>query len=99
VVNRNAGAKTTTLERNVGGQYRWQSAGTVRYKVQGSQLVIVIPRAALGLKALPAAIDFKWADHCYAKGDWTDFTLNGDAAPDDRFNYRARLMPAKGGLK
>jgi len=24
-------------------------------------------------------------------GDWTDFTLNGDAAPNDRFNYRAQL--------
>jgi hypothetical protein len=53
---------------------------------------IAIPRKAIGIDTLPAIIDFKWADHCYAKGDWTDFTLNGDAAPDDRFNYRAKLI-------
>jgi len=22
-------------------------------------------------------------------GEWSDFTLNGDAAPNDRYNYRA----------
>jgi hypothetical protein len=37
----------------------------------------------------PAQLDFKWADNCIAAGDWTDFTLNGDAAPNDRFNFRA----------
>ena len=53
----------------------------------------LVERALSGLKLthLPATIDFKWADRCYAKGDWTDFTLNGDAAPNDRFNYRAVL--------
>jgi len=41
----------------------------------------------------PAQLDFKWADNCIVAGDWTDFTLNGDAAPNDRFNYRALLKP------
>ena len=91
VVNRYAGAATTSLERNVGGKYAWQPAAKVQYHVSGSEMEIAIPRAALGLVAGPATIDFKWADHCFAKGDWTDFTLNGDAAPDDRFSYRARL--------
>jgi len=54
--------------------------------------VIALPRTALGVKTLPATINFKWADHCFAKGDWTDFTLNGDAAPNDRFNFRANLV-------
>jgi hypothetical protein len=43
------------------------------------------------MKSPPATLDFKWADNCIAVGDWTDFTLNGDAAPNDRFNYRAQL--------
>ena len=50
---------------------------------------MAIPRSLLGTSI--DKIDFRWADHCFAKGDWTDFTLNGDAAPDDRFNYRAIL--------
>ena len=40
---------------------------------------------------LPAVIDFKWADNIQQTGDASDFTLNGDAAPNDRFNYRATL--------
>ena len=36
-------------------------------------------------------IDFKWSDNCFARGDWTDFGLNGDAAPNDRYDYRAVL--------
>ena len=50
-----------------------------------------IPRAVFGKGPLPAAIDFKWADNIQQTGDWSDFTLNGDAAPNDRFNYRARF--------
>ena len=91
VVNRSVGAKTTSLERNIGGRYQWRPLPPVTYVVRGNEMEIAVPRSAMGIKRLPATIDFKWADHCYAKGDWTDFTLNGDAAPDDRFNYRAKL--------
>ena len=49
----------------------------------------LIPWRLLGWKSPPAMLDFKWADNCLQAGDWTDFTLNGDAAPNDRFNYRA----------
>jgi hypothetical protein len=55
------------------------------------ELEVAIPWQTLGLKAPPAKLDFKWADNCHQAGDWSDFTLNGDAAPNDRFNYRARL--------
>jgi hypothetical protein len=53
--------------------------------------VVAVPRAAMGLKDGPVTIDFKWADNIQETGEWSDFTLNGDAAPNDRFNYRARL--------
>jgi len=92
VVNRHVGENVTSLERNVGGKYQWTSVMNVKYVVRGNQMEIAIPRKAIGIDTLPATIDFKWADNCYAKGDWTDFTLNGDAAPDDRFNYRAKLI-------
>jgi len=90
VLNRQVGSATTSLEKNVGNQYQWAPVGQVKYHAVGNQLMIAIPHSLLGGK-LPSAIDFKWADNCFAKGDWTDFTLNGDAAPNDRFNYHAEL--------
>ena len=82
----------TTLERNVGGRYEWRTVNSdVPFAVAGNEMELAVPRSILGLTNAAATIDFKWADHCHAKGDWTDFTLNGDAAPDYRFNFRAKL--------
>jgi hypothetical protein len=92
VVNRKPGESTTSIERNLGGRYEWETVGRVTFAHNGNEMEIAVPRKLAGVAALPATVDFKWADHCYAKGDWTDFTLNGDAAPDDRFNYRAKLV-------
>ena len=50
------------------------------------------PARRFGITALPAAIDFKWADNLQQTGDWSDFTLNGDAAPNDRYNFRANFQ-------
>lgn len=91
VVNRQVGAGTTSLEKNVGGGYAWHQVGTVHYAAAGNALMVTIPRRLLGVKSLPATLTFKWADNCYAKGDASDFTLNGDAAPDGRFSYVAHL--------
>ena len=79
-------ARTTTIRANLGGKYSWGEPRTIPFAMKGTQLELAIPRWILG--ANPLNFDFKWADNCYAKGDWTDFTLNGDAAPNDRFNYR-----------
>jgi len=98
LVNRRVGAKTASLEKNVGGKYQWQTVADVPYRTQGSELMLAVPRALLGAARLPPAIDFKWADNCFSKTPTaSEFTLNGDAAPDDRFNYRARL--GKGSAK
>ena len=82
----------TTLESNADGKYEWNIVSRdIQYAVRGSEMEVSIPRAMLKLGKSAVTIDFKWADHCFAKGDWTDFTLNGDAAPDGRFNFRAKL--------
>jgi hypothetical protein len=52
---------------------------------------LAVGRSALGIKMLPATLDFKWADNIGQTGEASDFTVNGDVAPNDRFNYRAVL--------
>ena len=73
--------------------YRWGTPSKVDYCAAGNELELAIPCAALGITSLPATIDFKWADNVQQTGEASDFTLNGDAAPNDRFNYRAVLNP------
>jgi len=94
VVNRSGVEKNaTTLERNIGGKYEWGSPVEVAYRAAGNELELAIPRAALGAGTDAVTIDFKWADGIQQTGDWSDFTLNGDAAPNDRYNFRA-MFPA-----
>ena len=83
-------ASPGSLERNVASGFAWSPVGKVKWRMQGNELELAVPWKSLGLKSPPAMLDFKWADNCIEARDWTDFTLNGDAAPNDRFNYRAR---------
>jgi len=84
-------ARTGLLERNIGGRYAWAAASPVEFQATGADLELAIPWAALGMRRPPQRLDFKWADGIAETGDWSDFTLNGDVAPNDRFNYRAVL--------
>lgn len=87
--------RRTRLERHAGEGYRWSTPVEVAWRRGERELELAIPRAVLGLNTLPATIDFKWADNLQQTGEWSDFTLHGDAAPNDRFNYRA-VLPAPG---
>ncbi len=90
VVNRaRPDARTASVERNVGGRYEWAPAGVAELRLGPSELELSVPWKTLGLRQAPARLDFKWADHPRPTGEWSDFTLNGDAAPNDRFNFRA----------
>jgi hypothetical protein len=95
LVNR---GKAGTLERNVNGGFAWAASGKVKWRAEETELELAIPWKSLGYKAPPATVDFKWADNCFESGDWSDFTLNGDAAPNDRFKYRARLTKDERGV-
>jgi hypothetical protein len=87
-------SSATVVERNIGGRYEWGSPVKVPFRLTENELELAIPRAVVGIAALPATIDFKWADNTQQTSDWSDFTLNGDAAPNDRFNYRAKFRTA-----
>ncbi|MGQ9524948.1 MAG: hypothetical protein ACUVTZ_08940 [Armatimonadota bacterium] len=97
VVNRRVkDAQTTVLEANAGG-WNWRVVAEVPYRVSGSELMLAIPRAHLGLASQQVRVqfDFKWADNFQAEGDILDFLVNGDTAPNGRFNYR--YIGAEGG--
>jgi hypothetical protein len=78
-----------TLEHQTGDAYHWGSPVEVDYRVAGNELELAVPRAALGIAREQSSFDFKWADNIQQTGDWSDFTVNGDAAPNDRYNFRA----------
>ena len=80
--------KESWLERNAGG-WKWEKVAKVQLKVQGNELMLAVPRAALGLAdGETVALDFKWWDNPQKPGDIMDTYLSGDVAPDGRFNYR-----------
>lgn len=93
IVNRTPpNGKTAYIQRCIDNTFAWGPPVPVRCRYGGNQMEIAIERSILGLKKRRATIDFKWADNCLSEApSWTDFTLNGDAAPNDRFNYRAKL--------
>jgi len=71
---------------------------TISYRISGNELELAIPRQVLGVSSLLATIDFKWAANLEQVGDWSDFAINGDTAPNDRFNYRVRLREGSRGF-
>ena len=81
------------LEKHEGSGYHWGQPREITLRVAKNEMELSIPRTTLRISALPATIDFKWADNIQQTGEASDFTLNGDAAPNDRFNYRAVLGP------
>ncbi len=87
---------TSVLERNTGG-WQWEPVATITIPlhVEGNDLQLAIPRAALGLPPgdAPLSFDFKWADNLQNPGDVQDFYLSGDTAPAGRFKYRYKAEP------
>ncbi len=59
----------------------------VPYAVKGTDLELSLPRSLFG-SSESLRFDFKWADNQQQDGDIVEFAINGDAAPDRRFNYR-----------
>jgi hypothetical protein len=90
VVNRTIRDSTTTLLEESAGGWNWRSKAEVQYRVKRNELALAIRRAALGLDdpRAPIQLDFKWADNIQNHGQIDEFTLNGDSAPNGRFNYR-----------
>ena len=79
------------IEQNVGG-WNWKKVAKASYRIDGNQLHLAVPRAALQLAhhGTAVSIDFKWADNIQKPGDVMDFYTSGDVAPAGRFFFRYR---------
>ena len=79
----------TTLKAWRAGQ--WQTVGQISYRVNGNGLELAIPRALVGQKDKTPAFDFHWADNIQKFDDISEFGINGDSAPNRRWNYRFQV--------
>jgi hypothetical protein len=96
-VNRGRGADGQSVLEGTKSGWNWKPADvTVPRRVEANQLMLAIPRAALGLSesGKPWKLEFKWADNFHQDDDIDAFTLYGDAAPPGRFNYLYQVGPS-----
>jgi hypothetical protein len=69
----------------------WQDAGRARYRTNGNGMELSVSRATLGLGAATPVFDFHWADNIQEFGDVSELGVNGDSAPNRRWNYRFQV--------
>ncbi|MDR0287407.1 MAG: hypothetical protein LBI03_06880 [Clostridiales bacterium] len=74
------------LEKSDGG-WSWSEAGTVSYKLEGNQMMLMVPKSLLEIDGDNVNIQFKWADNYQGEGDIWSFYSDGDVAPYGRMNY------------
>ncbi len=88
LVNGRASSETETSVEVCTGGWQWKQVGTVKYRDEGNQLHVAVPKRMLGIRRNSFAIEFKWIDNTQSPGDIMDAYINGDAAPGGRFRYR-----------
>ncbi len=82
--------KTTTLMRYEGKAPDgvWVECGRLDYRYAGGELELAIPRALAGWADGSPGFDFHWCDNPADLIDPISLCVNGDSAPNRRFNYR-----------
>ena len=97
IVNRvPPGKYGAVLEKNNGG-WNWLRAADIKFRVEGNQMHLAVPRSALfplaenrneRLTVDPLTFDFKWIDNVKLPDDLTVLYYDGDTAPLGRFRFR-----------
>ncbi len=77
-------AQETTIK--TWNKNKWKKSGELFYTYSGNELMISIPIKLLNEDTV--SFDFHWADNIQKLDDISEFFLNGDNAPERRFNYR-----------
>lgn len=87
------GANKTTVKAWRDG--KWETAGTANFRVNGNGMELSVSRAAIGQTGKTPAFDFHWADNIQSFDDISEFGVNGDSAPNRRWNYRYQVAVNK----
>jgi hypothetical protein len=89
-VNRSRAGGIASVEHCKSGS--WEHAGDAVLSVNGLDLVLTVPRAAVQLLASRGALSFgfKWTDNVPEPLQALDLMQLGDSAPNGRFVYRYR---------
>ena len=66
----------------------WTEKAQLGYRYSGKALEMAVPRELIGLKGDAFTFDFHWCDNPADLKDPISLCLNGDSAPNRRFNYR-----------
>ncbi|MHB8338786.1 MAG: T9SS type A sorting domain-containing protein [Ignavibacteriaceae bacterium] len=77
----------TTLARWNGQDSSWDETANLRYQYTGNQMQIAVPRNLINQTGNDISFYFHWADNIQKLNDITEFFIDGDSAPDRRFNY------------
>ena len=82
--------KTTTLTRYDPNSpdNRWVEQAQLNYRYTGKALELAVPRELIRLKGDAFTFDFHWCDNPADLKDPISLCVNGDSAPNRRFNYR-----------
>jgi len=75
----------TTVKKRMGNS--WTTVGSASYRVVGNQIEIAVPRALLGYTATNVTYNFQVFDNPQTLDKIEDNFVNGESAPDRRFNY------------
>jgi hypothetical protein len=85
------GDTTTTIKRWKEGV--WQASGRATYKVDGNRLELALSRDLVDEAGGDPAFDFHWADNIQSFEGVAELGVNGDSAPNRRWNYRFAVAP------
>ena len=84
--------------RVIGGQIeRWENGawgkiGAAKMAVGADQLELALPRTLIARRGAALTFDFKWADNA-DPNNMDNWFVDGDVAPNRRFNYRYLAKP------
>jgi len=99
VVNRQLKEASTAVVEGARTGWDWQAVGEAGLRMRGNELMLAIPRRVLGLAGgdAPLRMEFKWVDNLQTEDAIEEFTVNGDSAPNGRFNYLYATHPHSAG--
>jgi hypothetical protein len=80
--------RITTLMHYNSEKKEWKEVADLAMRYTDNHIELAVPRQLLNLAEDKFILDFKWADNPEKLADPISFCLNGDTAPNRRFNYR-----------